>query len=65
MLNDCKYNKIKLLRELSSIVWFIDKWGISDAEKANDTACVELLRKLHTNLDTQIKELEQNLAENS
>lgn len=61
MLSNCKYNKIKLLQELSHIAWFLDKCGISDAEKSGHSDCAILLKALRTNLETHIDNLEKAL----
>jgi hypothetical protein len=64
MLNDCKYNKIKLLHELSSIVWFLEKCAIPDAKKTTDDAqCVENFKSLQNTLETHIKKLETSLEQ--
>jgi len=61
MMNDCKYNKIKLLHELSSIAWFIDKCGLQDAQESGDTKCVELFKSIRSELDTYIRHLEDSV----
>lgn len=63
MLSDCKYNKIKILHELSSIVWFLDKCGVQDAKKSQDAACLELFETLRKDLDTYIKKLESAMTQ--
>jgi hypothetical protein len=63
MLNDCKYNKIKLLHELSSIVWFLDKCAIQDAQKTGDSQCVKDFKALQNVLETHIQQLETSLEQ--
>lgn len=58
MLNDSKYDKIKLLHELSCITWFIKNHAESDAQEHNDAKMTEFLKKLSNNLENHIKELE-------
>ena len=50
MLSDCNYDKIKLVYKLSSLLWFIQKSAIKDAEAAKDAACVEALRNMEKDL---------------
>ena len=50
MLDNCCYNKIKLIHDLSAMTWFIKKHAIEDAQQANDKACVDLLTKLKEDL---------------
>ncbi len=61
MLKHCTYDKIKLLNEMSSIVWFIEKHAKEDAKNANDTQCHELLEKLAQDLEEYIDALHKML----
>ncbi len=63
MLDNCCYNKIKLIHDLSGMVWFIKKYAIEDAQKANDTACVELLTKLQEDLHKHQHQLKHMICE--
>lgn len=58
MLDDCKYNKIKLLHELSCIAWFLDKCGMQDAEKCGDSECAKTFKALRSDLEKHITALE-------
>lgn len=62
MLNNCYYNKIKLLHELSSIVWFVEKHALKDAQEASDQECVKTLQDLSKNLDQHIDNLKKQLC---
>lgn len=57
MLDHCTYDKIKLLHEISSIIWFIEKHGKEDAQHAKEHACHELLERLKQDLEKYIDEL--------
>ncbi len=57
MLDHCTYDKIKLLHELSSLLWFIEKYAKGDAKNANDTKCNEALDKLAQDLGKHIDQL--------
>ena len=61
MLKHCTYDKVKLLKELSSIVWFIEKHAKQDAKDAGDTSCHELFEKLGRDLNSYIDELHKSL----
>jgi hypothetical protein len=63
VLDNCKYNKIKLLHELSRIVWFLDKCGIKDAETSGDTKCVEEFKLLRSEVEKHIRALEGAITE--
>lgn len=63
MLSDCKYNKIKLLHELSSIVWFLDKCCIGDAQKSGGPSCCELFKELQADLEKRIQQIENALSD--
>ena len=57
MMENATYNKVKLLNSLSELIWFIKKHALADAEQANDTDCVELLKQLHADLEKQLAAL--------
>ena len=55
MLSNNKYNKNKILHDLSCLCWFIDKHAIDEARKSNDQELVRNLEKLKQDLDKQIE----------
>lgn len=57
MLDNCKYNKIKLLHELCSMSWFIEKHAISDAKAVNDNECIKILEEVKKDLEKSIEKL--------
>ena len=57
MLNNCLYNKIKLLHQLSSSLWFIHKHAMEDAREVNDTECIVLLENIQKDLETHMRTL--------
>lgn len=59
-LNNCCYDKAKLLHQLSCVSWFIEKHALADAK--NDAEFLELLRKLQKDVDPYIKELHTMLC---
>lgn len=59
MMKNSSYNTIKLLHQLSEIIWFIEKHALDDAQNAGDALCVETLKALHANLEDQLSELQK------
>ncbi|OQA35737.1 MAG: hypothetical protein BWY54_00467 [Candidatus Dependentiae bacterium ADurb.Bin331] len=62
MLNHCMYDKIKLVHQLSSILWFIEKHAKNDAKSANDMKCHDTLEKLAIDLEKYVKQLEESIC---
>ncbi len=60
-LDNCLYNKIKLLHELSEILWFIKKHGVQDAKRAGDQECMILCDEIESDLEEHINSLRENL----
>jgi len=54
-LNNCDYDKIKILHELSSILWFIKKHALPDAQQ--DDECSRFLKRLENDLEKHVTEL--------
>jgi hypothetical protein len=46
MLDNCCYDRVKILHELSSIAWFIDKCGKKDVENCGHPECKEKLAEI-------------------
>ena len=61
MLNDCRYNEIKLLHELSKLVWFIDKHCEKDAKSGCHESCGETLANLKQTLESYIEKIDKKL----
>lgn len=58
MLNNCKYNKIKLLHELSCIAWFLEKHATQDAQTAGENDCIQTFKAIKNDLEKHIATLE-------
>ena len=58
-MENATYNKIKLLSQLSELIWFIEKHALADA--AGDADCIELLKELHGDLEKKLIALQQSL----
>lgn len=62
VLDNCSYNKVKLIHELSRIAWFLEKHAIKDAQDAGDLQCKESLVALHRDLLKHIEKLQKNMC---
>ena len=62
MLDNCSYNKAKLIHELSKIAWFIEKHAHNDAQLAGDAACQDALRSLQKDLTKHLEKLQKNMC---
>lgn len=54
MLSNCRYNKVKVLHDMSKLLWFIEKHGLDNANKEQDASCVVLFEKLKKDLEKYI-----------
>jgi len=62
MFSDCTYDKIKLLHEMSSLVWFIEKHALPDAQKVNDEECITILTSLSEDLKKHLGKLKTHVG---
>jgi len=58
MLENCKYDKIKLLHELSSIAWFIEKHAKINAKNNGQIDCYNLYQSILLDLEKQINKIQ-------
>ena len=63
-LENCCYDKIKLLHELSCMAWFIEKHAQPEALKKKDADYHKILTKLHKDLLPYIEELKVATCKN-
>jgi hypothetical protein len=61
-LNDCKYDKIKLLYEFSKVAHFIEKHAESDSKKANDPEFNKFLDEIEAQLEKYIEQLNKMIC---
>lgn len=61
-MDNCTYNKIKLLHEMSKLVGFIELYGKKDAQSAKHKECHQVLDHLHRDLHEHIKQLHKELS---
>ena len=50
MEHDCNYDKIKLLHEVSHMIWMIGKHYVPDAEKSKHPLCAEMYKEIARDL---------------
>lgn len=63
MLNDCNYNKVRLLRDLSRIVWYLQKHAKEDAKKAGHETCHAMCEELEKDLEEHIGKITQTIID--
>jgi hypothetical protein len=61
MLDDCTYNKVKLLHEFSEQLWFIQKHALNDAKVVCDDRCINLLMDIERDLQKHIEQLHKEI----
>ncbi|MFA5075248.1 MAG: hypothetical protein WC436_04050 [Candidatus Babeliales bacterium] len=61
MLSNCRYNKVKVLHDMSKLLWFIEKHGIGDARQGDDSNCMKVLADLKRDLEKHIKSLNDEI----
>ena len=57
MLDNCDYNKVRLLHDLSRIVWHLNKHAKEDAKKAGHEECHKICVELEKDLEKHISTL--------
>ncbi|MBI2133694.1 hypothetical protein HYU11_03355 [Candidatus Woesearchaeota archaeon] len=57
MLNDCNYSKIRLLHDLSRIVWYIDNHAKKDAESTGHVLCGKVCEELKADIEKNMEKL--------
>ncbi|MFO8016982.1 MAG: hypothetical protein R6U32_07840 [Candidatus Woesearchaeota archaeon] len=59
MLEDCNYNKVRLLHDLSRISWYLDRHAKKDAKEGGHELCHEMCHELQQDLEKHIEKLKQ------
>ncbi len=62
MLEDCDYDKTKIVHELSSVSWFLKKHAIKDAKKQKHALCAKEYEALQKDLDKHIHALHKAIC---
>ncbi len=60
MLDNCTYNKVKLIHDLSGIAWFMKHFCHKDA-KGCSKECCKMFADVQKDLEKTIERLEKNL----
>lgn len=63
MISNNRYNKTKLLTDLSGICWFLEKYAIPDAEKSQDTCCVDIFNTIKQDFEKNIQAIQKAVCE--
>lgn len=61
-LDNCLYNKVKLLHLISKIIWFIENHACNDAQQAQEHELDATLKQLATDLEPYLKKLKTDLC---
>jgi len=64
-MDDCTYDKIKLLHKISQISGFIEKHCLTDARKAKHKECEKVIDHLHQDLLLHMEGLRQCLSDDA
>lgn len=62
LLDNCKYDKVKILHEVSSLAWYLEKYAKENAEKADDKQCYEIYDTMLQDLEKHIQILKEALS---
>lgn len=58
MLNDCNYNKVKLLTDMSKIVYYLKKHAQLDAKREGHELCCAVCEEIEKDLEKHILKLQ-------
>lgn len=61
-MDNCAYNKIKILHEISKLAGFIETFAKKDAKSAKHMRCHQHLEHLHRDLQEHMEQLRRELA---
>ena len=57
MLNDCNYNKVRLMHDMSRIVWYLKKHAKNDSNVHGHVLCHALCEDIEKDLEKHIEKL--------
>ncbi len=60
-MDNCSYDKVKVLYKLCRLSWFIEKHAMQDAIKAGDSECAKDLEKLKFDLQKHIERFQKEV----
>ncbi len=61
-MDNCTYNKIKLLHEMSKLTGFLECYGHKDVRDAKHKECEKVLKHLHEDLKSHLRQLHEQLV---
>lgn len=64
LLDNCFYDKVKILHELSALAWFVEHHAKTDAQNKNNKECLELFTGLEKVLEAEIAKLKKMVCSN-
>lgn len=62
MLNNCNYSKVRLLHDLSRIVWYLKKHAKDDAREEGHELCHTMCEEIEADLEKHIDKLKQAIT---
>ena len=61
MLKNSNYDKVKILHEMSSLLWFIKEHAIKEAAKHGHERCLIYYKELEKDLERHVTQLEETI----
>lgn len=62
MLDNFTYDKVKLIYQLSKIIWFIEKHSLIDANNTGDKESLELIASLKKDLEKYLEKIQKSVC---
>jgi hypothetical protein len=62
MIDNCTYNKAKVLHHLAKINWFIEQHCKKDAKAAKHSGCDKLFKSIQKDLEKNVRLLQEALS---
>ena len=59
MLPNGRYDKVKILHDMSSLLWFVKEHAIKESAKQGHEHCLIYYKELEKDLERHIKKLEE------
>lgn len=57
MLDNCNYNKLRLLHDLSRVVWYLEKHVQHDAKESGHELCGVMCQEMQQDLEKHMEKL--------
>ncbi len=59
MLKNGRYDKVKILHDMSSLLWFVKEHAIKEAAKEGHEQCLTYFKELEKDLEKHVNKLEE------